>query len=351
MSTPQIAIAGIGTAVPDHPVTQAEIRSVVEALFADKVTNLSHLLGVFEHHHIQRRHLMQAPEWYAVDRGFADANAAYAEAATRLSVAAVRDALQQAAITPSDLDGLIVVSSTGIMTPSLDAVLAQELGCRNNIMRLPIFGLGCAGGVAGLARAAELSRACNGAPVALVAVEICSATFQRNDHSKSNLVGASIFADGAAAVIVSADGKGPVVRSSHSHLFPDTYDIMGWDVTDDGLRVRFSRDIPSFVQRYIPDVLSDAFEAWGITRADITGFITHPGGAKVLDAFAEVVDAEPHQFDVARDVLAQYGNMSSASVLFVLDRMLRTNALTTGSYVMSALGPGFSSENLLLSVA
>jgi alkylresorcinol/alkylpyrone synthase len=224
----------------------------------------------------------------------------------------------------------------------------QELGMDPHASRLPVFGLGCAGGVSGLARAAEMSQVRNGRPVLLVAVEICSATFQRNDVSKSNLVGASLFADGAAAVVLSSAGTGPHVVSSFSTLFAKTYDIMGWDVVVDGLRVRFSRDIPTFIRENIPTVLADACHAWGITREQITGFVTHPGGAKVLDAYADATTADPACFNTARDVLYDHGNMSSASVLFVLDRMMRRNEILPGYHVMSALGPGFSAENLLL---
>ncbi|RPI66470.1 MAG: stilbene synthase, partial [Ignavibacteriae bacterium] len=318
----EIAIAGIGTAVPPNTVSQRDVREVVEALFNDRVTDLQRLLGVFEHHHIRQRHLMQPPSWYATERGFAGSNAAYVDAATVLATDAARRALADAELHVGDIDGLVVVSSTGIMTPSLDAVLAQELGCDRHIMRRPVFGLGCAGGVSGLARAAELSHARDGRAILFVAVEICSATFQRNDTSRSNLVGASLFADGAAAVIVSADGRGPVVANSFSTLFPNTYDIMGWDVADDGLRVRFSRDIPTFVRTNIPLVLEEACLAWGIDAGDIIGHITHPGGAKVLDAYAEAVQAQSQAFDVAREVLYDHGNMSSASVLFVLERLM-----------------------------
>lgn len=350
MSHTEIAIAGIGTAVPEHVVTQADIRRVVESLFSDAVTDLQRILGVFEHHHIRQRHLMQTPEWYAEDRGFGASNAAYAEAATTLSLQAIDRALNDAQLTALELDGIVVASSTGIMTPSLDAVLAQELGCHPSVMRLPIFGLGCAGGVAGLARAAELSRARGGAPIVFVAVEICSATFQRNDPSRSNIVGASLFADGAAAVIVSASGRGPVVTGSYSTLFPSTYDIMGWDVVDEGLRVRFSRDIPSFVRQHLPKVMEEACSHWQIDRGDVVGYVTHPGGAKVLDAYADAVGADTSAFDLAREILADHGNMSSASVLFVLERVLRSGSAQHGYHVMSALGPGFSSENLLLKV-
>ncbi len=245
---------------------------------------------------------------------------------------------------------MVVASTSGVMTPSLDAHLVQDLGLPLNVARLPLFGLGCAGGVSGLARAAELSAARGGAPVLFVAVEICSATFQRNDFSKSNLIGTSIFADGAAALVVGHAQSGPELTGSYHRLFPQTYDIMGWDVVDSGMKVRFSRDIPAFVRTHIPGVISDACSSWGIAADEISSFIVHPGGAKVLEAFAAAVGREPEALEASHLILRRYGNMSSASVLFVLEHLLKNGGLGQGFGLMSALGPGFSSDQLLLTI-
>lgn len=341
-----VGIQGIGTAVPEHVVDQRMVRSTVERVFGGRVADLDRLLSVFEHDHIHTRRFVCDPAWYAEDHGFAQTNHVYASTAADLAERAARAACQGI---DQEIAAVVVVSTTGIMTPSLDATLIQRLGLSPHTLRIPIFGLGCAGGVAGLARAADLSRACNGAPVLFVAVEICSVTFRQSDTRTSNIVASSIFGDGAAAVVVSAQPHTVALGSGISTLFSDTSDIMGWDVTNEGLSVRFSRDIPSFVRSHIPDVLSHAYRQWGVTADDVSAIIAHPGGAKVLDAYAEAASMPTETFAHAREVLRTYGNMSSASVLFVLDRWYNDpNRQQRGYAVMAALGPGFSSELLLL---
>lgn len=345
-----ISIVGSGTAVPPHIVRQADVRAIVEPLFADSVRGLDRLLDVFDHTHIHTRHFVCPPEWYAHDHSWSEATSVYRHAAIELSVRACRNALENAACSASDIAGIITVSSTGIMTPSLDSHVARALGLQSNVTRLPIFGLGCAGGVAGVARAAELSRALHGKPVLMVAVEICTATFQRRDISKSNVIATSLFADGAGAVVVRAGSSGPLIEHPYSVLFPDTEDMMGWDVTDLGLRVRFARSIPAFIEQNLPDVLDRACRSWNIERSHINSYIAHPGGQKVLDAFADAVGCERSDLRYSYDVLRDYGNMSAASVLFVLHAMRRDHGLRPGYALMSALGPGFSAEQLLLRV-
>ena len=346
-----IRIQGVGTAVPKYVYDQAQVRQVVEGLFHERVKNFDRLLRVFDHLHIARRHFARDPQWYAAEHGFAELNQLFTETATELSCEAARAVMAHAGIDAAEVAGVVAVTTTGMMTPSLDAVLIQELNLPLTSIRLPIVGLGCAGGVAGLARSAELSSACSGAPVLFVAVEICSATFQKNDTSKSNLIGTSIFGDGAAAVIVGAGGEGPEIVGSFHQLFPNTYDIMGWDIIDSGLKVRFSRDIPSFVRQHIPKVIADSCQQWGISPDDILTYITHPGGAKVLEAFADAIGKPKELLASAYEVLRNYGNMSSASILFVLEDMIRNTRLESGYALMSALGPGFSSDQLLLKIS
>ncbi len=343
-----IRIMGIGTAVPEYVCVQSSVRRVVDKLFSERVENLDRLLKVFDHLHIEKRHFVREPDWYGEDHGFGAANDLFIETATALSLAAARRALSDSKVSAGKFGGIVVASTTGVMTPSLDAHLVQDLGLPMIAVRLPIFGLGCAGGVSGLARAAELSRAHGGAPVLFIAVEICSATFQRNDLSKSNLIGTSIFSDGAAALVVGGGSVGPEIVGSYHRLFPQTYDIMGWDFVDSGMKVRFSRDIPAFVREHIPEVITDACASWGISADEIVSYIAHPGGAKVLDAFAEVIGQPPEVLEASHEILRCYGNMSSASILFVLEHMLMNRKLDSGYGLMSALGPGFSSDQLLL---
>jgi alkylresorcinol/alkylpyrone synthase len=239
-----------------------------------------------------------------------------------------------------------VATTTGFATPSLDADVLLRLGCKPSCARLPIVGLGCAAGVSGLRHAASMR-----GRVVFIAVEVCSVTFQRNDWSKSNVVGTSLFDDGAAAVAmesVTAPLHGDlVIRDGYGIVFRDTSDMMGWDISSEGLRVRFRRDIPAFVHEHLGDVLDGACTEWGINRGSIQSYITHPGGAKVLAAIAEVCGISLDALADSVEVLRRYGNMSSPTVLFVLERA-RQRGMMAGYHVMSALGPGFSSELLLL---
>ncbi len=345
MSAPRVR--SVGLAVPAHAVRQADIKEFAASLFQARIDHLERLLPVFDNACIAKRHLAQPLAWYAAEHTFAEANLLYEQIGLDLAADAAAQALERAGVTADAVGLVVLVSSTGICTPSLDARLIQRLGISANAARLPVWGLGCAGGVTGLARATELAAAVPGRTVLLVAVELCSLTFQRNDFSKSNLVGAGIFADGAAAAVIAADGEGPEILGTHSTLFADTEDIMGWDVVATGLKVRFSRDIPTFVRTYLPGLSAAACRRWGLARQDLSYYIVHPGGAKVLDAYADSLGLPAAALADAYHVLAEYGNMSSASVLFVLEKFLQA-ATPAGRYgVMLSLGPGFSAEQVL----
>ncbi|HMM23081.1 MAG TPA: 3-oxoacyl-[acyl-carrier-protein] synthase III C-terminal domain-containing protein [Selenomonadales bacterium] len=341
-------ICSVGLAVPPHAIRQEDLKVFAATLFRDKMENLDRLLPVFDNACIAVRHLAQPLEWYAVPHTFSETNRRYEEAGLELAENASRQAMAEAGLSARDIDLVVLVSSTGIATPTLDAKLIQRLGLSPHTARLPIWGLGCAGGVAGLARSAELAGALAGRVVLLVTVELCSLTFQQNDFSKANLVGAGIFADGAAAAILSDNGAaGPELCASHSTLFAATEDIMGWDVVETGLKVRFSRDIPSIVRQHLPALIKQACGEWNISADSLKHYVVHPGGVKVLDAYSESLNLPPETLAEALAILTGYGNMSSASVLFVLKQYLKAHA-PSGEYgVMLALGPGFSAEQVL----
>lgn len=340
-------IQGVGIAVPAYAVEQRKIKKFMAALFHSRVDHLERLLPIFESSCIQVRYLSQPLDWYGATHSFAEANKIFEQVALELSEKAALEAMKKAHVRPEDIGMIVFVSSTGIVTPTLDAKLIQKLGLSSHTGRLPIWGLGCGGGVSGLARAAELSHSLPGKSVLLVTVELCSLTFQLNDYSKSNLVGTSLFADGAAAAVITLDGDGPAILGNYSTLFPDSADVMGWDLIDTGFKVRFSRDIPSIVRHHLPDLLTDACAKWGIDQEDIIHYVVHPGGAKVLSAYSESLGLANNKLIYAYDILAAYGNMSSTSVLFVLEKFMRETP-PTGEYgVMLALGPGFSAEQVL----
>jgi alkylresorcinol/alkylpyrone synthase len=337
----------VGTAVPPYCLRQEDIKAYVSSLFRGNLHNLERLLPVFENSLIRERHLSQPLDWYAEPHTFAEANRVYEQVAFELAAQASTQAIERAGVGSDDIGMILFVSSTGIATPTLDTRLIQHLGLSPHTSRLPVWGLGCAGGVAGFARAAQLAGSLQGASILLVTVELCSLTFQRGDYSKANLVGTSLFADGAAAAVIAVDGGGPSIIDNCSTLFPDTGDVMGWDVVEGGMKVRFSRDIPSIVRRYLPELVGRICDRHGVGLDAVEHYIVHPGGAKILSAYAESLNLSQNKLDHAYDVLAAYGNMSSASVLFVLERFL-ASAKPTGRYgLMLALGPGFSAEQVL----
>jgi alkylresorcinol/alkylpyrone synthase len=340
-------IQAVGTAVPDYAFEQGEIKKFAAALFKPHMQRLERLLPVFENSCIKTRNFVKPLEWYGLERSFAETNKVFEEMAFKLSLKAAQKAMQKAKVTAADIGMVIFVSTTGIATPSLDAKLIQELGLSPHTRRLPIWGLGCAGGVAGLARAAELVHSVPGKSVLLVTVELCSLTFQPQDYSKSNLVGTSLFADGAAAALINMDTGGPAVLGNYSSLLPDSEEVMGWDFIETGFKVRFSRDIPTIVKTYLPALINSACEEWGIKQSEIIHYIVHPGGAKVLSAYKESLALADDKLSCAYNVLADYGNMSSASVLFVLERFLAETFPVRRYGVMLTLGPGFSAEKVL----
>ena len=345
MGVPKVQAVGI--AVPAYALEQSEIKKFVAALFHAHIDKLDRLLPVFESSCIQVRHLSQPLDWYGVSHSFTEANKIFEQVALELSEKAAIEAIKKANVEPEDIGMIIFVSSTGIVTPTLDAKLIQRLGLSPNTGRLPVWGLGCGGGVSGLARAAELSHSLQGRSVLLVTVELCSLTFQQKDYSKSNLVGTSIFADGAAAAVITVDGDGPAILDNYSTLFPDSADVMGWDLVETGFKVRFSKNIPSIVRRHLPNLLNEACAKWNINQEDIVHYVVHPGGAKVLSAYSESLGLARDQLTYGYDILANYGNMSSASVLFVLEKFMAKTPPTGNYGVMLALGPGFSAEQVL----
>lgn len=340
-------IQAVGTAVPVYALQQGKIKEFVAALFHSHIDHLDRLLPVFENSCINVRHLSQPLEWYAANHSFGEANKVFEQVALELSEEAALQALQKANMQPVDIGMIIFVSSTGIVTPTLDAKLIQRLGLSPHTGRVPVWGLGCGGGVSGLARAAELVHSLHGKSVLLVTVELCSLTFQKNDYSKSNLIGASLFADGAAAAVIKINGDGPAILGNYSTLFPNSAHIMGWDLVDTGFKVRFSQDIPSIIRRYLPDLLSGACTKWGIDQSQIGHYIVHPGGAKVLTAYQESLNLPQDYLRDAYDILSCYGNMSSTSVLFVLEKFMKETPPTGDYGIMLALGPGFSAEQVL----
>lgn len=308
-------------------------------------------MPVFSTTGIRRRYSCVPIDWYYDAHSWPQRNAIYLESAQALLERAAHEALERAGCSASEVDAIVVVSTTGIATPSLDARLIDRLGFSNTVRRLPIFGMGCVGGAVGLARAAMMAQAVPDATVLLLVVELCALWFRRDDLGKSNIVATALFGDGAGALVLRAGGNGPIVRASGEHTFAQSLDVMGWEVAEDGLRAIFSRDIPQLVQTRMRPVVDRYLAESGLTREDIDVFLSHPGGTKVLDALESAFGIPPGALTDSRAILTDYGNMSAATLLFVLERALNEGALANGSWrraLLSAMGPGFTAAFVTL---
>jgi alkylresorcinol/alkylpyrone synthase len=339
-------LRGLTTAVPRHALRQEEIMAAAGQLFDRPPDELGRLMPAYINAGIDRRHSCVPLEWYFARHGWRERTALFVEHAPELLADAAERCVTKAGIPWDRIDAIVAVSTTGIATPSLDALLMERLPFRRDVMRLPVFGLGCAGGVLGFSRAAELARAEPGRNVLLLVVELCALTFRRGDNSKSNVIATALFGDGAAAALISSEGDGRTLGPAGEYTWPGTLDVMGWEVEDDGLGVLFSRDIPTLVRTQFRSALLNFLARHGMAPDRIDRYVCHPGGAKVIEALEDALALEPGTMSVAREVLRGYGNMSAATVLFVLERMLAER--TDDTLLMSALGPGFTAAFQLL---
>ncbi len=326
--------------MPSYELRQDEVQAAATRHFSGSNPSFERLKSIYANAQIETRYSCVPLDWYRREHGFAERNALSLENALDLLEVCARRALEEADLTPPDIGGLVVVSSTGIATPGLDALLMERLDIPRDALRLPIFGLGCAGGVLGLARASELVRAAPGRRILFLVVELCGLTFRANDFSKSNIVATALFGDGAAAMVIAGDGSGPAVVDSGEHTWRNSLGVMGWDVRDDGLAVVFSRDIPTLVRTKVAEVAQQYLARQGLCTGDIDDFVCHPGGAKVVSALEEVFGLPAGHMRAARDVLRCYGNMSAATILFVLKEAMAAGPAQRR--LLSALGPGFT---------
>jgi alkylresorcinol/alkylpyrone synthase len=341
----QPRLLALNSAVPPYTIEQPEVAIRAAQLFS-KVRDIERFMPVFVNTGIDRRYSCVPIDWYNADHGWQDRTRLYVENAVNLLEKVARGLLEQAKLTVEDIDMIVVSSTTGVATPSLDALMVERLNMRRDIQRLPIFGLGCAGGVLGLARAAAMAKAQPGAKVLFLVVELCALTFRKNDISKSNIVATALFGDGAAGAILCTEGEGPAIVASGEYTWPHSLDVMGWDVEEDGLKARFSQSIPTLVANDFRKLLDGYLKRTDRKVSDFAGFACHPGGAKVLDALEEAFEIAHGALVESRNVLRNFGNMSAVTALFVLERMdWRAKNRKT---LMTALGPGFSSVFLTL---
>ena len=343
-------LLAVATAVPENAIEQTDAATMARAFFGERLAGYDTLARVFASTGIERRYSTVPLVWFGEPHAWPDRTAAYISGASRLFADVVKKALVAAALDASEIDTVITVSSTGIATPSLEARVLPQLGFRNDVRRIPVFGLGCAGGVTGLGTAARIAASEPGTTVLLVTIELCTLAFRLDRATKSDVISAALFGDGAAAAILRC-GEGPAIGricGAVEHLWPDTVDIMGWATDDEGLGVILSRSLPDFVANNYRAVFDRALDALDLTRADIARVICHPGGTKVIEAIEASVELPAGTLDIERSVMRDFGNMSSPTVLFVLERALATGF--AGTAVLAALGPGFTASFVTLDV-
>jgi len=348
----QPGIVAVGQALPKHFASQEELIAAFRGLWSRRHFNLERLEQLHRAVQVGGRHLALPVEAYERLSSFAEANRAFCECAVELGAQAIERALHAAKLASRDVDRIVFTTVTGIATPSIDARLVNRLGLRGDVKREPLFGLGCVAGAAGIARASDALRGFPDEVAVLLSVELCSLTLQRDDLSIPNVIASGLFGDGAAAVVLAGGRRppaGPRVVASRSVFYPHTEGVMGWDVVEGGFRVVLSAAVPQLVREHARGDVDSFLADHGLRRADVRHWICHPGGPKVIDALEEALELPGGALARTRRSLREVGNLSSASVLFVLGDTLREARPQPGDHgLLLAMGPGFCSELVLL---
>jgi alkylresorcinol/alkylpyrone synthase len=338
-----VKLLSVATAVPPYVTSQRDAAAAAHQGFASRYGDFERLAKVFETSGIRQRFTVRPLEWYFEPLGWPERNAAYLEGATQLFFDAAKGALDAAGVCGAAVDTIVTVSSTGIATPSLEARVAGRLGWRPDVERIPVFGLGCAGGVSGVSIGARLAQSRPGSLVLVVAVELCTLAFRLDKLTKENIVATALFGDGAAACVLQTGENGIAsVEMSGQHTWPDTLGIMGWDVDTEGFGVIFDRAIPPFAQANIAPAMAGILQRAGLDLDDVDRFVCHPGGAKVIESLERALSLGQGSLDHERDVLADHGNMSAPTALFVLGRLIEAGL--PSRTLLTAMGPGFTAS-------
>ncbi|EEB84332.1 type III polyketide synthase [Roseobacter sp. GAI101] len=341
-----VYLHGLSTALPPHCLTQSEVRERASIIFGQKYPQFDRLSKTFDTAGIDKRYSVVPIDWFTQNHGWSDRNAAFMTGAKALFIEAAQRALDYAGWTGADVDCVVTVTSTGIATPSLEAQVFSEMSFREDVMRVPVFGLGCAGGVSGLSTAQAIAAGRPGLKVLLVVVEACSLSFRADRLQKADIIATVLFGDGAAASCISsaapASGKIITLSQGHQKMWPGTLDIMGWDVDETGFGVVFDRSIPTFVTEEFAAATDGALKAANLDHGQIDRYVCHPGGAKVVDAIEGALRLEQGSLNAERDTLRAAGNMSAPTVMFVMKSVLEAG--NTGQMMACALGPGFTAS-------
>lgn len=346
-----VKIITVSKALPEFSRTTAEIMPFLDLWLAGKDERfIRKVKKIFEGASVDKRYSIMSPEEVFSNLGFEERNDIYVRETVKLGRQCLSTALSQADWKPEDLDFLITVSCTGIMIPSLDAYLINDLGLRQDVVRLPVTEMGCAAGVSGMIYAKNFLKANPGKRAAVVAVESPTATFQINDYAMANIVSAAIFGDGAACVLLSADesDKGPEILAEEMYHFYKSEEMMGFKLTDTGLQMVLDVAVPETIAAHFPDIIHPFLSKNDMEISDINHLIFHPGGKKIIQVVEELFGQLGKNIDRTKDVLKQYGNMSSATVLYVLQQFMESSPTPGETGLMLSFGPGFSAQRILL---
>ncbi len=350
-------IISTGTADAPYKLPQSELKEFIYNLYSGASVDIDHMINVFDNSEISNRHISVETSWLKNDHSFKERNEIFKDVAVKLAKEAIDICLTRAGILPGQINNVLYVTSTGVMTPTLDAILFNDIGLDRHVKRTPLWGLGCAGGAAAISRAMDYTKAYPKETSLVIAVELCSLTFQKDDLSKSNIIAASLFSDGCACALIAGDESELAKKTlrtveliaSHSTIYENSLDVMGWEVVETGFSVIFSRDIPNIVKKYVNPNITELLKMYNLKITDIIHYVTHPGGLKVINAYEESMELQNGTLNISRKILREHGNMSSPSVIYVLDEFMKTiGSIKAGEYgLISSLGPGFSSELIL----
>jgi alkylresorcinol/alkylpyrone synthase len=346
-----VRIAAVGSALPEHFYDQDTLLAAFRRHWADRLFNTDRLEALHRNVLVGGRHLALPMEEYARLESWGDANDAWIRVAQEVGGEAVLKALAAADLRVEDVNVLVFVTVTGVATPSLDARLMNRLRLPAKVRRMPVFGLGCVAGAAGVARAADLLRGVHREVAVMLSVELCSLTLQRDDLSIPNLIASGLFGDGAAAAVLVGEGRpspGPSVVATRSVFYPDSEEVMGWEVDERGFRIVLSAEVPEMVSRYLRRDVDEFLCEHGLRRSDVGVWISHPGGPRVLEAMEEALELPDGALELSWRTLREVGNLSSTSVLLVLEKVLEEPPPPGSWGLMAAMGPGFCSELVLL---
>lgn len=344
----RVKLLSLATAVPDFELRTKDVIEEAISIFSGKHDDFERLKPVYANTGIDSRYSVRDYDWFRKPQGWPERTEAFLEGATDLFRTVAMKAIERAEVKPSDIDTIVTVSSTGIATPTIESRVMAELGFRTNTKRVPVFGLGCAGGIAGLSLAARLAAAQPGSKVLVVVIELCTLAFRPDEMTKSNIIATALFGDGSAAAVLSteADDAHGEIEHMGEHTWPDTLDVMGWRMDAQGFGAIFARSIPDLVENELRPVADVFLAGNGLSMQDVDDFTFHPGGAKVILALETAFGLQAGRLANERAILSGYGNMSAPTVLFVLERALKEKF--SGRRLVGALGPGFTAGFLTM---